>query len=861
MKKFYLKDYKAPAFWQDKVDLTFRLFDKHTEVEAVSHLKFNSSSWTWPQALELSGENLELLKIEINGQPWSLFSKDEGKLIITDVPQEFSLKIVTKILPSENKSMEGLYESNGLYCSQCESQGFRKITYFTDRPDNMAIYSTRIEANKVKYPHLLSNGNLIDSGSLGDRHFAVWKDPFKKPSYLFALVAGDLDMIEDQFITKSGRAVTLRVFANRGRKDRCYHAMNSLKWSMKWDEERFNLEYDLDLFMIVAVDDFNFGAMENKGLNIYNSMAALANEKTADDQAFARITSIVGHEYFHNWSGNRVTCRDWFQISLKEGLTVYRDQEFTSDLFSRPVQRLDDVISLRERQFAEDASPNAHPVRPDSAFSIENFYTATIYEKGAELIRMIETIIGREKFTYGIAKYFELYDGQAVTTEEFIHAMELASKADLSHFRLWYTQAGTPVVDIQGQYDANNKKFKLIFTQSTPATPGQEIKLPLHIPVKVGLLSSDGQDLIPDTVLHLTKSEQIFEFENISEPPLPSLFRDFSAPVKYQYEYTEIEDLFLLEKDSNLFNRWEAAQRLYTKSILEIYFNLENKITPKSPKKFIEALRKNLIDADRDPLFVSRLVRLPSFSLLEQSLDEVNPINLAQARKIFKKFVATELDVTLVEIYERYKPKNKFEVTPRAVGQRALMGAAIAYLCCLEKPIYFEMAYELFIGKTMTEKSYALSALIRFNTPLTHKALADFYAEYGSDGVLINRWIAQVVIPPTDNLEKHLLDVMNDPQFNLKNPNNNNMLWRGLASEAPASFHQPDGAIYKLLADRIIEIDSFNPNVASRLVHFLENWKKYTKPHSLLMKAQLERVAAQPKLSPNTYELVTNALK
>jgi len=861
-KKFYLNDYKAPTYWQDKVDLVFRLFDEHTEVEATSHLSLNKAAWSGPQSVELDGENLELVSIWVDGKAWSDYSIQGDKLFLKNVPEDFTLKIVTKILPSQNKSMEGLYETKGLYCTQCESKGFRKITYYTDRPDNMAIYTTRIEARKDKYPYLLSNGNLTEEGDLGNgRHFAVWQDPFKKPCYLFALVAGDLDMIEDTFVTRSGKKATLRVFANRGRKDRCHHAMESLKWSMKWDEERFGLEYDLDLFMIVAVDDFNFGAMENKGLNIYNSMAALADSKTADDAAFFRITSIVGHEYFHNWSGNRVTCRDWFQLSLKEGLTVYRDQEFTADLFSRPVQRLEDVVSLRERQFTEDSGPNAHPVRPDSAYSTENFYTATIYEKGAELIRMIETIIGRDKFQKGITKYFELYDGQAVTTEDFVRAMELASGGDLQHFRLWYSQAGTPIVDAKGHYDAATKTYTLTLKQHTPATPGQALKQALHIPVKIGLLSSTGKDLIPDTVLHFEQDEQSFEFKNISEVPLPSLLRDFSAPVKLRYEYTEAEDLFLLEKDSNLFNRWEAAQRLFSKAILGIYHALEKGEAPSVPKGLISSLRKNIEEADKDPLYVSRLIQMPSFKYLEQSLKKLSPVHLDKARQVLKTFIAMDLETQLKNTFEHFKPGTKFEITPRAIGERSMMSAALSYLCHLGKPEYFESAYKLFQGPTMAEKSSALAALLKFNVPQTQKVLEEFYADFSSDGVLVNRWIGAAVVPPTDKIEERLQKIMQDKRFDAKNPNNNASLWRSLVESMPSSFHQKNGAAYKLLADRIIDIDSFNPNVAARLVALLENWRNYASPHSDLMKAQLERIVAEPKLSSNTFELASNSLK
>ncbi|MEO5666821.1 MAG: DUF3458 domain-containing protein, partial [Bdellovibrionota bacterium] len=588
---------------------------------------------------------------------------------------------------------------------------------------------------------------------------------------------------------------------------------------------------------------------------------ALADSKTADDAMFFRITSIVGHEYFHNWSGNRVTCRDWFQLSLKEGLTVYRDQEFTADLFSRPVQRLDDVTSLRERQFAEDAGPNAHPVRPESAYSIENFYTATIYEKGSELIHMIETIVGREKFSKGITKYFELYDGQAVTTEDFVRAMEVASGADLKQFRLWYSQAGTPFVKVSDSYDAATKTYRLNLKQSTPDTPGQTSKLPLHIPVRVGLLSTTGKELVPESVLAFTKAEQSFEFKNVSEKPLPSLFRDFSAPVKFKYEYSETDDLFLLAKDSNLFNRWEAAQRLFNKAVLGIYESLQKNDEPKAPAGLIAGLKKNIEEADVDPFFVSRLVQVPSFRILEQELKNVNPINLDLARKKMKFFMARDLEALLVETVRKYQPRGKFEITPRAMGERTLMGAALAYLCTLQKPEHFDTALKIFAGDTMTEKAHASNAIANYDSSQTQKLMTEFYNAYASDGVLVNRWIMNAAIHPKGKTVDRLKAIMDDPRFDKKNPNNNASLWRGLTDGSPSAFHQQDGAVYKLLADRIIEIDSFNPNVAARLVHGLEGWRKYAAPHSHLMKAQLERIISEPKLSPNTFELASNSVK
>jgi len=860
--KFYLKDYSAPSYWQDKVDLTFKLHSTHTEVTARSHFIKNNESKNASAPIKLDGIKLELISLKVNGKDHSDYSKAEESLTLTNVPNEFELEVVTKIDPAANKSMEGLYLTNGLYCTQCEAQGFRKITYFTDRPDNMAVFSVRIEADKSKYPFLLSNGNIVEEGSLPEgRHFAVWQDPFRKPCYLFALVAGDLDCIEDSFKTMSGRNVTLRVLANKGRKERCYHAMNSLKWSFKWDEDRYGLEYDLDLFQIVAVDDFNMGAMENKGLNIYNSGAALADIKTADDSRHFRITSIVGHEYFHNWSGNRVTCRDWFQLSLKEGLTVYRDQEFTADLFSRPVQRLSDVSGLRESQFNEDAGPNAHPVRPDSAYSIDNFYTSTIYEKGAELIRMLETLLGTAKFEEGVKKYFKLYDGQAVTTDDFVKAMELVSGEDFTHFKKWYTQSGTPRVSVSGSYNASSKEYTLNMKQETLPTQQQADKEALLIPVKVGLLSKDGKDLIDsNTILRLSKKEDSFVFKNISEEPTPSLFRDFSAPVKYFYEYSMDDYLFLMQKDSNRFNRWDSAQRVLKDVILKTYEAKLSSNTYKVDGRIFEALGSNLKEADLDPNFVSYMLELPTYGSLVTDLEEIEPRVLTNSISELKKQIGLALEAPLLENFKKYCAKDNFELTPRAMGERRLAMLSLSTLCATEKKEYLQLAVDHSKHFSMEGKSAAIHSLLASNTAESNLVIDNFYKEFSKDALLFDEWIRYTTGNIVDNVTETVEKIYSNPSFGKTNPNNNISVWYGFRSN-PKGFHQEEGSAYKILADKVIEIDGYNEQLAARLANLLSNWKKYRAPYSNLMKQELNRIASVPKLSSNTFEIVSNSLK
>ncbi len=863
--QFHLKDYKAPAFWIDKVDLTIRLNEAQTQVVAESHVIFNDKDWSWPQVLELDGDQLKLLDLKINGKKWTQFEEKNGKLFISEIPQEFTIEITTQIDPTSNKSGEGIYKSNNLYCTQCESQGFRKITYFVDRPDNMAIYSTRIEAPKAQYPFLLSNGNLVAKGDLENgRHFANWEDPFKKPSYLFALVAGDLDVIEDSFKTKSGKNVKLQVFADRGRGHRCQHAMDSLKWSMKWDEERFNLEYDLDLFMIVAVDDFNFGAMENKGLNIYNSVAALADAKTADDNTHYKITAIVGHEYFHNWTGNRVTCRDWFQLSLKEGLTVYRDQEFTADLFSRTFQRIEDVTGLRDAQFSEDAGPNAHPVRPLSAYSVDNFYTSTIYEKGAELIRMMEVILGREGFAKGIAKYFELFDGQAVTTDDFVHAMETANNADLKQFRLWYSQAGTPIVDVRSEHDIKSGKYTLHFKQTLPNTPDMSDKKPMHIPIKLGLVGMNSKkDLIDsNTLIQLKQTEMSVSFDGITEAVVPSLLRDFSAPVNLNYEYSDEDLLFLKANDSNLFNRFEASFRLQVAAIKDFYNAEKSSGSPKDYTALFKALADNLEHASEDPLFVSSILSTPSWGTFEQDMKDIDPISLDKAIDGFKKAKATALEKELCETFEDFKPGlEDFKLTPDAIGKRRLAGSALVLLSMLDDNKYLDWAEEMFNHPMMAARTPALGAFLNSKDQRANTIVKKFFDEFKNDGVIINKALYIKSALSYGGFSATLNEIKSSPEYNAKNSNNVRSVWRGLCWDNLSEFHKTSGENYKLLGDAVLEADKFNAHLSAGLVSTFDNFKRLAEPHHSLIKTQLERIVKTEGISANVFELATNALK
>ncbi|MFY7955270.1 MAG: aminopeptidase N, partial [Burkholderiaceae bacterium] len=797
------------------------------------------------------------------------------------------LEIETLINPEKNTSLMGLYVSNGNFFTQCEAEGFRKITYFPDRPDVMAKYRVMLRADKQQYPVLLSNGNLIEEGDLGDgRHYALWEDPFKKPSYLFALVAGKLVCEEQQIRLKSGRDALLQVWVEEGNLDKTAHAMSSLIKSIRWDEERFGLELDLDRFMVVAVSDFNMGAMENKGLNIFNTKYVLANSRIATDADYAGIESVVAHEYFHNWTGNRVTCRDWFQLSLKEGLTVFRDQEFSADMMGsasgRAVKRIEDVRVLRAAQFPEDGGPMAHPVRPDSYVEINNFYTLTIYEKGAEVVRMYQTLLGREAFRRGMDLYFARHDGQAVTCDDFRAAMADAAGRDLAQFERWYSQAGTPRVKVQTEYDEVNRSYTLQLTQTCPATPGQRHKLPMHIPVAVGLIDAQGNDLplrlkhdsapddhairpLPTTmVLELTEHTQTFSFEGIEHAPVPSLLRDFSAPVVLDYDYTDDELAFLLAHDSDPFNRWEAGQRLMTRRLLALAADgvtLDQRYPADSLDQLItDALGKLLIDETLDPAFRDLVLTLPSESMLSEQVEVIDPQAIHQARRALRRFLAHSLRSELQQVYAANEVTGPYSSEPQATGRRALRNNAVSYLAELhDASVQAIVQTQLASAGNMTDRLAALAAMINNDHPAAAGALRQFYQEFETEALVIDKWFSLQAVSHATTAGG-VRELMQHPAFTIKNPNRARSLLFAFCNNNPAQFHAADGSGYSLWAEQVIVLNEINPQVAARLARALDRWRKYAPRLQAGMRAALEKVAATKALSNDVAEVIGKAL-
>ena len=750
-KTIYLKDYVAPAFMAEHCDLTFQIFDGHTYVTALTRYKKNEDVNS--TVLYLNGEHQQLVFIELNDEAMTedQYTITDSSIEFSPSEQSFTLRIKTKISPEANTALEGLYKSGDTYCTQCEAEGFRRITYYQDRPDNMATFTTRIEADKRKYPVLLSNGNLTDSGDLDEgRHFTLWEDPWKKPCYLFALVAGNLVHTEDRYKTASGRDVTLRIYVRDGDEGQCEHAMESLKHSMRWDEEKYGREYDLDLFNIVAVSDFNMGAMENKSLNIFNTALILAHEETATDGDFQRVESVVAHEYFHNWTGNRITCRDWFQLSLKEGLTVFRDQEFSANMNSAPVQRIDDVIHLREFQFSEDSSPLAHPIRPDNYIEINNFYTMTVYEKGAEIIRMFYNLMGPETYRKATDLYFKRHDGQAVTCEDWAQCMEDASGLDLTQFKLWYTQAGTPEVNATSHYDASAKSLTITVTQHIPDTAAQSDKLPMHIPIRLALISDNGDEIKlnkagdTDIMLHLKEAEQSFTFENISAKPVPSLLRGFSAPIKLTTDLSDADLRFLMVHDQDGFNKWEAGQKLATRQILAHYQDKNHE----TDTAFIESfslLADKAFEKNADYALLARALSLPSMGDLMQHLDQLDPVRLHEACEQVKNDLAVATKDSMEEIYDLLKATPSNLKLCDAAGRRALKNSALDYLCSFKDD--GENAYTLASSQynnahNMTDRMGALSALIDSDTTLRAICMDDFHTRFKDHELVVNKWFS-----------------------------------------------------------------------------------------------------------------------
>ena len=888
------EDYVAPAWWIDTVDLCFDLDPAKTRVLNRMRLRRNPDQPAGP--LRLDGDELNLARVLVDGHSAS-FRMEADQLVIDNLPDAFELEIFTTCCPVKNTKLMGLFVSENTFFTQCEAEGFRRITYFLDRPDVMANYTVTLRADKQAYPVLLSNGNLVDSGDLEGpgnegRHFAKWVDPFRKPCYLFALVAGKLVAREQRITTRAGKEHLLQIYVRAGDLDKTEHAMNSLVHSILWDETRFGLPLDLDRFMIVATSDFNMGAMENKGLNIFNTKYVLANQATATDADYGNIESVVGHEYFHNWSGDRVTCRDWFQLSLKEGLTVFRDQEFSMDLCAdasaRAVKRIEDVRVLRTAQFPEDAGPMAHPVRPDSYIEISNFYTVTIYEKGAEVVRMMQTLVGRAGFERGITLYFQRHDGYAVTCDDFAQAIADANPDSeltrlLPQFKRWYGQAGTPRLTARGTYDAGARTYTLQFEQRSHPTPGQPTKLPVVIPVNLGLLSQDGRDLPLQLqgdlearhgtrLLVVTEASQQFVFTEIDAEPVPSILRGFSAPVVLDFDYTDAQLLTLLANDIDPFNRWEAGQRLALRSAIRAVASTEPDVAFATgaallDDAYVDAMRSVLGDAKLDAAFKELVLTLPSETYIAEQLDVVDPQRVHAVRDAMRAQLATALFTEWEQAYAQNQDTGAYTPDPLSSGRRALAGMALTNLC-LAARISGDTVWP---GKTlqrfkdaanMTDRFNALSALVSSSHSLAEQALARFHAIFKNEALVIDKWFSLQAGSPDrgGNVLPLVKQLMKHPDFSLKNPNRARSVIFSYCSANPGAFHRRDASGYVFWSERVIELDALNPQVAARLARSLDRWSKLAEPYRSAAREAIARVAARPDLSKDTQEVVNRAL-
>lgn len=879
-KRIFLADYTAPFFQVKNIDLHFDLHETKTRVRAtqlieVTGKKAKENLPLAPIPLQLNGQHLKLISVKLDGQNLTPadYSVDDETLTISVTAKKFTVETLVEINPSENKSCEGLYLSKGIFATQCEAESFRKITYFLDRPDIMTSYTVTLEADKSKYPVLLSNGDLISKKDLADgKHQAIWKDPFKKPSYLFALVAGDLGVIQDFFVTQSGKNVKLEVYASHGKQERCQHALTSLKKAMRWDEQKYGLEYDLNQYMIVSIDDFNMGAMENKGLNIFNSRLVLADQESATDSDFDRIESVVAHEYFHNWTGNRITCKSWFELSLKEGLTVFRDQEFSSDLNSRAVQRIKDVDALRERQFAEDAGPNSHPVRPESCLAVDNFYTATIYEKGSEVIRMMQTIVGSKGFRRGMDEYFKRHDGCAVTIMDFADAIATPNYADFSQFKLWYSQAGTPEVDVTESYDANKKEYSLTLKQFCPPTEKQPIKQPFHIPLLVGLIDSAGKNLNlisndisynsdEKPILHLKKSEQKFLFVNINEKPVLSLNREFSAPIKLNWQASQAELLHLIKYDSDSFNRRESAFKMIRQELQRLITNYRSraKVTTGTVEvtvnpEIMTALGTILSDKKIDAEFKALMLQLPNDHLIAQEEVLLDAEVYHIARKTFISAFVTKYESVLLDIYSTHHQLN-------TSANRSLKNRSLGFLIEAEHPKALNMAFEQFnTAKNMTDKISALACLCQTDSAEKNQALTEFFNRWKEDSVVFNKWLQVQATSRVKNTFEVVKKLSLTPPFSIENPNNVYSLYGGLGYN---NLIMQQNAItsYKWLCDEVIKIDKINPQVAARVCSGFNFVKKFPTQIKELVQTEIKRVLDEPALSKNSRELLQSHLQ
>lgn len=881
----YLKDYKAPAYWVETIDLVFDLQPEKTYVKSTLKMQKNAAyTETANLPLVLSGVKLTLKSITLDQKPLSTsdYTIDSESLTIPKVPEKFTLEIETEICPKDNTELSGLYYAKDIFCTQNESQGFRRITYYPDRPDVMAKFTTTIFADKKRFPVLLSNGNCIEKGLSGeDRHWVKWEDPFKKPCYLFALVAGDLVALEDHFVTRSQRLVTLKIFVERENQDKCAHALEALKKSMKWDEDTYGREYDLDIYMIVAVNDFNMGAMENKGLNIFNSKYILACPETATDWDFQHVDAVVGHEYFHNWSGNRVTCRDWFQLSLKEGLTVFREHHFSSDISKSPVALIENTRYLRSTQFAEDAGPMAHPVRPESYIEINNFYTATVYEKGSVVIRMIKTLLGWETFRRGMDLYFERHDGQAVTIEDFVAAMEAVSKQDLSQFRRWYSQAGTPEITVAEQYDPASQNYQITLKQSCKPTPGQPQKEPFVIPIATGLLDKKGHDLLEQgkegkesqegkgtTTLILNSPEQTFNFPKISEKPYLSILRNFSAPVIIKPFQNEETLAFLLANDSDPFNRWEAGQKFSELLIWQCVEKLQNKEKLSLEKSsglehiWLESYRKILTEEKLNPALRAEIFSLPSLSYLIGLKAPADIDNLYLSGKFLREQLAIQCKKELLNAYHAHLDTDLYQYTPEKVAARNLKNVCLAYLMLNKQD-----QEVLDIGKqqwktanNMTDSIAVLTNFANWEGEEREEVFKEFYERWKNNALVLDKWFRIQAGSDRKDVLTLVKKLMEHPDFSIKNPNKVYSLVGGFTANLPY-FHDKSGGGYEFLADTVIKLNALNPQVAARMINPFTRWKQFDKERQALMRAQLERLRVVPNLSKDLFEIISKSLE
>ncbi len=878
-----LEDYRPPEFLIDHVDLRFELDTDLTYVDAALTLRRNPAATRGDGTLRLHGEQLKLEQVKIDGLALTPaeYRVETDSLTLHRVPDRFRLGTRVHIHPNLNTALEGLYQSGQMLCTQCEAEGFRRITYFLDRPDVMARYSTTLIADRARFPVLLSNGNPVEERDLGDgRHLTRWEDPFPKPSYLFALIAGDLSAVEERFTTASGREVRLRIYVEPHNLDKCEHAMRSLKKAMRWDEERFGREYDLDIYMIVAVSHFNMGAMENKGLNVFNDKFVLARPDTATDDDFQGIEGVIAHEYFHNWTGNRITCRDWFQLSLKEGFTVYRDQEFSADVASRGVKRVADVRLLRAHQFPEDAGPMAHAVRPDSYIEINNFYTATVYNKGAELVRMQANLLGPELFRQATDLYFTRHDGQAVTTDDFVECMEAVSGRDLTQFRRWYAQAGTPCLEIDAEYDAGQATYCLRIRQETPPTTGQPDKAPLHLPLAIGLLDRDGREIAlrlkdepamsgprsdsgsdsgsdPGTrILELRERETHVCFVGIAERPVPSLLRGFSAPVKLRFDYSDEDLMFLMRHDSDGFSRWDAAQTLMQRLLLAMTQNPATAVSA----GFVEAFRIALTDPQSDQALLAEVLNLPSESYLGDQMPVVDVEGIHRARGGLQRAIGEQLQDALLETYRANHTDASYAFTPEAIGQRAIKNLALSYLAAGGETGIALCDAQFADAGNMTDSLAALRLLVDHGGVEGLAALDAFYRRWSKESLVIDKWFSVQATSSREGTLGAVLALMQHPDFSWRNPNRVRSLVGAFCTANPARFHAADGAGYRFLSDCVLQLDPLNPQIASRLLKPLITWRRYDVGRQTLMRAEIERIMGATELSSDVFEVVSKAL-